>query len=410
MGTGDIVANIVVKKLNTIPVEERDIEIVERKGLGHPDSICDGIAESVSTALCKMYREKVGTILHHNTDQVELVGGHAYPKFGGGHMVSPIYILISGRATMEILDREKGEIVKLPTGTVAVEAARAYLRKTLRNINIDRDVIIDCRMGQGSTDLIEVFERRKSEIPLANDTSFGVGYAPLSTTEKLVLETERFLNSKELKEEIPAVGEDIKVMGLREGKKITLTIAMAVVDKYVKSLEEYYEVKRKVKEKVEKLAKEIAKDYQVEVFINTADSGESVYLTVTGTSAEMGDDGSVGRGNRVNGLITPFRPMSMEAASGKNPVNHVGKIYNILAHIIAREVAEIEGVKECYVKILSQIGRPINEPKILDIEVITEEGYSVEDIEPKAKDIAKKWLDRIPEVMERVIRGEIKTF
>ncbi|MBW9223888.1 methionine adenosyltransferase [Methanothermococcus sp. SCGC AD-155-E23] len=403
-------ANIVVKKLNTIPVEERDIEIVERKGLGHPDSICDGIAESVSTALCKMYREKVGTILHHNTDQVELVGGHAYPKFGGGHMVSPIYILISGRATMEILDREKGEIVKLPTGTVAVEAARAYLRKTLRNINIDRDVIIDCRMGQGSTDLIEVFERRKSEIPLANDTSFGVGYAPLSTTEKLVLETERFLNSKELKEEIPAVGEDIKVMGLREGKKITLTIAMAVVDKYVKSLEEYYEVKRKVKEKVEKLAKEIAKDYQVEVFINTADSGESVYLTVTGTSAEMGDDGSVGRGNRVNGLITPFRPMSMEAASGKNPVNHVGKIYNILAHIIAREVAEIKGVKECYVKILSQIGRPINEPKILDIEVITEEGYSVEDIEPKAKDIAKKWLDRIPEVMERVIRGEIKTF
>ena len=402
--------NIVVKKLDTTPIEERPIEIVERKGLGHPDSICDGIAESVSSALCKMYREKVGTILHHNTDQVELVGGHAYPKFGGGHMVAPIYILISGRATMQILDKEKGEIIKLPTGTVAIEAARSYLKKVLRNIDVDKDVIIDCRMGQGSTDLIEVFERKKSEIPLANDTSFGVGYAPLSTTERLVLETERFLNSEELKREIPAVGEDIKVMGLREGKKITLTIAMAVVDKYVKSLEEYYEVKRKVKEKVEKLAKEIAKDYDVEVCINTADSGESVYLTVTGTSAEMGDDGSVGRGNRTNGLITPFRPMSMEAASGKNPVNHVGKIYNILANIIAKEVAEIEGVKECYIRILSQIGRPINEPKILDIEVITEEGYNIEDIEPKAKDIAKKWLNRIPEVMEKVINGEIKTF
>ncbi|HIQ32647.1 MAG TPA: methionine adenosyltransferase, partial [Methanothermococcus okinawensis] len=244
--------NIVVKKLDTTPIEERPIEIVERKGLGHPDSICDGIAESVSSALCKMYREKVGTILHHNTDQVELVGGHAYPKFGGGHMVAPIYILISGRATMQILDKEKGEIIKLPTGTVAIEAARSYLKKVLRNIDVDKDVIIDCRMGQGSTDLIEVFERKKSEIPLANDTSFGVGYAPLSTTERLVLETERFLNSEELKREIPAVGEDIKVMGLREGKKITLTIAMAVVDKYVKSLEEYYEVKRKVKEKVEK--------------------------------------------------------------------------------------------------------------------------------------------------------------
>ena len=325
-------------------------------------------------------------------------------------MVAPIYILISGRATMQILDKEKGEIVKLPTATVAIKAARSYLKKTLRNIDVDKDVIIDCRMGQGSTDLIEVFERKKSEIPLANDTSFGVGYAPLSTTERLVLETERFLNSKELKEEIPAVGEDIKVMGLREGKKITLTIAMAVIDRYVKSLEEYREVKRKVKEKVEKLAKEIAGDYEVEVCINTADSDNSVYLTVTGTSAEMGDDGSVGRGNRANGLITPFRPMSMEAASGKNPVNHVGKIYNILANIIANDVAKIEGVKECHVRILSQIGRPINEPKILDIEVITEEGYNLEDIEPKAKDIAKKWLDRIPEVMERVISGEIKTF
>ncbi|WP_456472056.1 methionine adenosyltransferase, partial [Methanocaldococcus sp.] len=381
--------NIFVKKLDCKGIEEQEIEIVERKGLGHPDSICDGIAESVSRALCKMYIEKFGTILHHNTDQVELVGGYAYPKFGGGEMVNPIYILLSGRATMQVV-KDDGEIVKLPVGTVAVKAAKEYLKKVVRNLDVDKDVIIDCRIGQGSTDLVDVFERQKNKVPLANDTSFGVGYAPLSTTERLVLETERFLNSEELKKEIPAVGEDIKVMGLREGKDIKLTIAMAVVDKYVKNLDEYREVINKVKKKVEDLAKKIADGYNVEIYINTADDYErgSVYITVTGTSAEMGDDGSVGRGNRVNGLITPFRPMSMEAASGKNPVNHVGKIYNILANLIANDVAKLEGVKECYVRILSQIGKPINEPKALDIEMIIEDGYNFEELKKKAEEIA----------------------
>ena len=403
-------ANIVVKKLDITPIEERPTEIVERKGLGHPDSICDGIAESVSAALCKMYKEKMGTILHHNTDQVELVGGYAYPKLGGGHMVSPIYVLLSGRATMEVFDREKNETIKLPVGTVAVNAAREYLKKVLRNADLEKDIVVDCRIGQGSVDLVEVFDRQKTDIPLANDTSFGVGHAPFSITEKLVFETEKLLNSDELKKELPAVGEDIKVMGLREGKKITLTIAMAVVDKYVNSIEEYTEVKEKAKAKVEELAKKLADGYEVEVCINTADTEDSIFLTVTGTSAEMGDDGSVGRGNRANGLITPFRPMSMEATSGKNPINHIGKIYNILSNLIANDVAELDGVKECYVRILSQIGKPINEPKILDIEIITEEGYDLKDIEPKAKEIAEKWLDNIPEVRDKIINGEIKTF
>jgi S-adenosylmethionine synthetase len=403
-------ANIVVKKLDITPIEERPTEIVERKGLGHPDSICDGIAESVSAALCKMYKEKMGTILHHNTDQVELVGGYAYPKLGGGHLVSPIYILLSGRATMEVFDKEKCETIKLPVGTVAVNAAREYLKKVLRNADLEKDVVVDCRIGQGSVDLVEVFDRQKTDIPLANDTSFGVGHAPFSITEKLVLETEKLLNSDELKKELPAVGEDIKVMGLREGKKITLTIAMAVVDKYVNSVEEYNEVKEKAKAKVEELAKKLADGYEVEVCINTADADDCIFLTVIGTSAEMGDDGSVGRGNRANGLITPFRPMSMEATSGKNPINHIGKIYNILSNLIANDVAELDGVKECYVRILSQIGKPINEPKILDIEIITEEGYDLKDIEPKAKEIAEKWLDNISKVRDKVINGDIKTF
>ncbi|MBP2172326.1 methionine adenosyltransferase [Methanococcus voltae] len=404
-------SNIVVKKLERAPINETPIEIVERKGIGHPDSICDGVAESVSVALCKMYKEHLGVVLHHNTDQVELVGGYAYPKLGGGEMITPIYVLLSGRATMEVLNKETGEIIKLPVNSTAVNAAREYLKKTIRNADLERDIIVDCRIGQGSVDLVEVFDRERNAIPHANDTSFGVGHAPLSITEKLVLETERLLNSDAMKAEVPAIGEDIKVMGLREENKVTLTIAMGAVDKYINSCDDYIKVKEIAKKKVEENAKKYAGDFEVEVYINTADDDKDcIFLTVTGTSAEMGDDGSVGRGNRANGLITPFRPMSMEATSGKNPINHIGKIYNILANTVAEDVAKIEGVKECQIRILSQIGKPINEPKMLSIEIIPAEGFTVEGLNSEIEKVAQKWLDNVETVTERIIEGKVTTF
>ncbi|MBP2200718.1 S-adenosylmethionine synthetase [Methanococcus voltae] len=404
-------SNIVVKKLERAPINETPIEIVERKGIGHPDSICDGVAESVSVALCKMYKEHLGVVLHHNTDQVELVGGYAYPKLGGGEMITPIYVLLSGRATMEVLNKETGEIIKLPVNSTAVNAAREYLKKTIRNADLERDIIVDCRIGQGSVDLVEVFDRERNAIPHANDTSFGVGHAPLSITEKLVLETERLLNSDAMKAEVPAIGEDIKVMGLREENKVTLTIAMGAVDKYINSCDDYIKVKEIAKKKVEENAKKYAGDFEVEVYINTADDDKDcIFLTVTGTSAEMGDDGSVGRGNRANGLITPFRPMSMEATSGKNPINHIGKIYNILANTVAEDVAKIEGVQECQIRILSQIGKPINEPKMLSIEIIPAEGFTVEGLNSEIEKVAQKWLDNVETVTERIIEGKVTTF
>ncbi len=86
----------------------------------------------------------------------------------------------------------------------------------------------------------------------------------------------------------------------------------------------------------------------------------------------MGDDGSVGRGNRCNGLITPNRPMSMEATSGKNPINHIGKIYNILSTQLAQQcVKKVEGIDEIYIRLLSQIGKPIDRPLVASVQVLT---------------------------------------
>ena len=119
-----------------------------------------------------------------------------------------------------------------------------------------------------------------------------------------------------------------------------------------------------LKEQIGKVAKKSTKR-KVVVHLNTGDDikkGAS-YLTVTGTSAEMGDDGSVGRGNRCNGLITPNRPMSMEATSGKNPINHIGKIYNLLSTQIATGLRDrrLTGSRRLYVRLLSQIGQPIDQ-------------------------------------------------
>jgi S-adenosylmethionine synthetase len=151
----------------------------------------------------------------------------------------------------------------------------------------------------------------------------------------------------------------------------------------------------------------------VVVHVNTADDirNQSVYLTVTGTSAEMGDDGSVGRGNRCNGLITPNRPMSMEATSGKNPINHIGKIYNLLSTMIARECVEkVEGVEEMYIRLLSQIGKPIDFPLVASVQVLPMAGVTLRDIDTEIEGIVNKNLANVTSITEKVIRGELRTF
>lgn len=399
--------NIIVEKLNQTHIEDLDIEIVERKGIGHPDSISDGIAESVSRALCKMYMDELGGVLHHNTDEVQITAGESNPLFGGGQIIKPIEILLTGRGVSEY------EGIKLPLDRLAIEATKQYLSDNILNLSVESDTIVECKIGQGSGDLVDVFKRDGA--PSSNDTSFGVGYAPFSEVESLVLATEDLLNSKSFKSKYPAVGEDIKVMGLREGNEITLTIACAMVSKYLQDREKYISVREELKDIVLDLSTKYT-SCNVNIFVNTADNDESdseagYYLTVTGTSAEMGDDGSVGRGNRANGLITPCRPMSMEATSGKNPINHVGKIYNILSNEIANDVVNnVEGIKQIHLMILSQIGKPIDQPKAASSQIILEDGYELEDVSKKVESIIDRWLEDISTITENVVKGKARTF
>jgi S-adenosylmethionine synthetase len=379
--------NIIVEELDQTPIEQCRTEIVERKGIGHPDSIADGLAE----------------ILHHNTDEVQVVGGQSAPSFGGGVVLAPVYILLVGRAPTTV----DGE--RLPYRAEAFKTAREYLEENCTHLDLDADVMLDCRIGEGSIDLRGLYETDKL---LANDTSFGVSFAPLSETEQITLDTEKYINGP-LKKELPEAGQDVKVMAWRNGDQLNLTVAAAMVDKFIPDLDHYISVVEQLREKVLDFASK-ATSREVKVFVNNADVYEDgvFYLTVTGLSMENGDDGSVGRGNRANGLITPYRPMSMEAAAGKNPVTHVGKLYNILAKMIASDIANECGgdVVEAQVRLVSQIGAPIDMPQGATAQIIPAEGVKFSSLESDVRGVMDNHLANISSLTDRLVNGEITVF
>ncbi len=398
--------NIVIEPLKRKPIQEHRVEMVEYKGLGHPDTICDAVCEAASRELSKYYLKKYDNILHHNLDKGLLVAGKSQPKCKGGQIIDPIHIIISGRATDRIGEEE------IPVNEIVIKAAKDWIKNNLR-LNLDH-IRIDTEIKPGSCDLQEVF-KRSGGVHLSNDTSFGVGFAPLSDVENLVLETGKLINSKDFVKKFPAVGDDIKVMGLKNNNKIKLTIAIAFIDKHIKSVKDYFVIKEKIKEFLLKNSQKLTK-IPVEIEINTLDDVNTerdcdIYLTVTGTSAEVGDDGQVGRGNRVNSLITPNRTMSLEAAAGKNPTNHVGKIYNVLSNLIAKDIIKkFNFVKEVDVQLLSSIGKPIDQPQVANIEILTEDNHLSEDRIEEIRKLVDLWLSRIGEISNKIINEEVTLF
>jgi S-adenosylmethionine synthetase len=370
--------------------------MVERKGKGHPDSICDQIAEQVSIELCSYYLQEFGMVLHHNVDKALLVGGSSQCRYGGGKISSAMELILAGRATQKAYGR------KIPVEEIAIETSKKWFKENLRFLP-ERDVKISCKIRPGSIDLTDIFSRfGKGDLPLANDTSFGVAYYPLSHTEQKVIDIEQLLNSKGIKEKMPFIGEDIKVMALKTEAHINYTLSIAIIDRFVSDIQDYIDKKEAVKSLVcEKLNLNNA-----QLFINSADDykNESIYLTVSGTSAEAGDDGEVGRGNRINGIITPCRPMSMEAVAGKNPISHVGKIYNRFCLLLCKEIVELGYAEAAEAFIVSQIGIPINEPQLLQLKLknCTAEAIVLKLANERLRNINQLWKEMMNKGFELI--------
>ena len=394
-----------VSELHQVPIEEQDLEIVERKGVGHPDHICDAIMNEVSVALSREYLKRYGHVQHHNIDKALLAAGEVKRRYGGGEVKRPMLMVFGDRATYDV----DGDPV--PVDELAVDTAKKWLKKNLRFVDPDRHVRYQVELKKGSAALTDIF-KRQGKYYGANDTSAAVGYAPLSNTEKIVLQTERYINSPTFKKQFPETGEDVKIMAAREGKDLTLTVALAFVDKFIENENQYFKKKTEVEEDVNRFVRDRVKFDSTNVNINTLDKRgrgmDGIYLTVLGTSADDGDGGQVGRGKRPTGIIPLNRPTCSEAAAGKNPVSHVGKIYNLLTYEIANHVYEkVPGIKEVYVWLLSQIGKPINEPKVAGVELILDKGVEFGRTSKQATEIVKSELNSINDFTDRLTQGKI---
>jgi len=334
------------------------VEFVERKGTGHPDTICDHLAEELARDLARSSLEQTGRVQHFNVDKAIFAAGSVNVDFGGGEHTKRSKLVLVGK--VNFTDDWNPDITTLTADT------RRRLLDILPDATSDA-FEVELWLNQASADLADVVNRRRSgAAPLSNDTSFAAVSLPFSPLEDVVYRLEHYLNSPSYRADVP-IGRDIKVMGAREGAEVVITIAVPVLARKVTDRAGYDAVVERVR--IDSLA--LVRDRfgnGTTVRVNQADTADSPYLSLTGTSAEAGDDGQVGRGNRFGGLITPYRPMSLEATAGKNPAAHVGKTYHAFAEDISRRVIAETAADETTIRMLSSIGRPVTEPQMVHVE------------------------------------------
>ncbi|MEN8161019.1 MAG: methionine adenosyltransferase [Myxococcota bacterium] len=391
---------LTLRALEAPPMDERRVEVVERKGIGHPDSLCDAVAEALSLAYSRHALARFGAIPHHNVDKALLRAGRTAPRFGGGEVIEPMEITIAGRATLHVGSET------LPIEALAQESAARALEARLPGFDVVRHARVHCRVGPGAVELVDLFGRG-AERPLANDTSIGCGHAPLSELERIVSEVERAISGAAGRA-LPGAGTDVKVMGLRVEDRISLQVACAGRAPALADAAAY----RAMREAVARRASDVARGLtrrSVDVHVNSADDDtrDVYYLTVTGTSAEMGDDGQAGRGNRANGLITPGRPMTLESVAGKNPTTHVGKLYNLTAGLLAHAlVTEIAAVQEAECLLVSRVGHPIDDPPLVDVRLRCAPGAGA-GTERQAEALARREVAAIPGLWRELLEGRV---
>jgi S-adenosylmethionine synthetase len=391
--------SVVIEALQQTPVAARRIELVERKGIGHPDTICDALVEAIAIALNRMYRERTGTILHYNIDKALLAAGQCVKGFGWGEVRRPMTLFVGDRATFE------ADGQKLPVEATLREAVDAWVATHLPRVRPGADLEVRSVLAPGSTELRGIFA---AVTVVSNDTSGASGHAPLSPTEATVLAVERFLNGPGFKTRFPDTGQDVKVFGAREDDRLRLTVAMPLLAFATPSEAAYFARKEEI---LAALATEFGDvPLALEWRLNNLDApgrgADGVYLTVTGTSAEDADSGQVGRGNRVNGLIAFARPAGGEAAAGKNAVAHAGKIYSVLSQRLAGMLhARCPELLEVYVHLMARIGEPVDRPWA-GVQVILPPPLVLGDVEPAIREVLETEIARFPAFREELLRGD----
>ena len=405
------------KKLN---IDEEPFEVVETKGKGHPDNICDTLAEKISASYSKYCIDNYGIILRHMIDKLTILGGGSKVKFGGGEMCCPIKVLVNGRFTSRY-QNEKIDYFKIVSDTI-----NSYFKELFPMLNIEKDLVIvdNTHHNEGPgvvynndnttlNERVKFFEAhdkldalRHNNHNRCNDTSTTVSYYPMSKLEKTVLNIEKLLNSSEYKLKKPWVGSDIKVMGIRKNDIIEITSCVPLISCYIDNLDDYKNRLFELKNDIIIEVRKYFEDNPIEIFLNTRDDYDSndLYLTLIGSAVESGDEGAVGRGNRSRGVIPFCRKFSMEAACGKNPVYHTGKLFTVIGDVISKKIYEkynVENVVYC----TSRMGDSIDSIWNVSVELNKELSDEVfKEIDLIVKDIIKNH----DVITNEIINGKLK--
>lgn len=359
-----------------------EAEFVERKGLGHPDTLADALAEKLSVEYSNYTLKHYGAVLHHNFDKLGLLGGASHVAFGEGYITRPIRVLLNGRASTKFAEKT------IPVQELLIMWAQAFFRERLPMIDIEKDLQFHFNLSNqsspGKTDEAPslkgtrrywfeprgLFDLQEFTRLVSNDTSLGVGYAPRTPLEMIVLGIEASLNSSFFRQAHPWIGTDIKIMGFRSGIQFFITLCIPQIARYVENIDAYRVHIETARQHILSFARKQYGVTQLGLSINTRDDYEKceLYLTATGSSIESGDEGLVGRGNRITGVISPLRPFSMEGSCGKNPVYHIGKVYYLAAQKISNAINDRFGIPN-EVFLASQSGRDLLDPWIALINV-----------------------------------------
>lgn len=346
------------------PAELPD-EVVERKGIGHPDTLADALAERMSIAYARHTRARFGAVLHHNLDKLYLRGGHSRTGLGLFEMTEPVVLVVGGRVSSAFAGEE------IDYRTMFAEVARDYFatvlptfenRKWLQieHMTTSRSRFASWFRPEGLDDLPELRH------PTASDTVAVTAWWPNTPTEHLTLQIERHLNQEACGPRHPHLGQDIKVMAYRRGRGITLTLNVPVVPSAAPTAEAYDNIIRELGVELLDVANAcVGGAYEIELRLNTQSvhpfRPKRHYLLGTGTCLELGEEGFVGRGNGASGLISIYRPKSVEVPFGKNPTYHSGKVYTLYADEIARQIHHVHGIAAT-VTIVAANGESLREP------------------------------------------------
>ena len=330
------------------------LEIVERKGLGHPDSIADAISEALQDHISEIGRSvaRRPAVPYAYVDKTLVICGVAEPRWGGGRIVSPCRVVAPC-----LVER-----------TTPLDGCTATIRKVFAShvphypVNLIKcDVLRRSPSGHS----LRTYAHQPRD---AEDSCVVVASAPQTELERIVLSVEQVLVQKERDSSV-GIGTDIKLLVTRHEADVHATVAVAFRDAVLHSLRDYRDAKALVTDEIKKVLSGRFRSVKVDVNPDDRFDLESVYLTVTGSSIEGGDCGMTGRGNRGGGVIVPFGAMTLEAEAGKPLGNHPARVMKPVTQAIADAVAQMDGISRAEVALIAQVGIDLRRPAAVMVRV-----------------------------------------